>query len=208
MTDATNQIASGLGRLAIYWRGAAWQVASAAGINPSQAEILSHLARRGASRQVELAAALGVTAASLSDSVASLVAKGLVVRQTDSQDRRAVQVMLTGEGQKVQAGLPEAPDALVEALGALPEAEAGQMLRAMTRVIRVLQEARAIPVQRVCVTCRHFRPHVHDDATAPHHCAFVDAAFGDAGLRLDCTDHEGATEQDRTRNWAKFDTAA
>jgi len=98
MTDTTNQIASGLGRLAIYWRGAAWQVASAAGINPSQAEILSHLARRGASRQVELAAALGVTAASLSDSVASLVAKGLVVRQPDPKDRRAVQVMLTGEG--------------------------------------------------------------------------------------------------------------
>jgi len=82
------------------------------------------------------------------------------------------------------------------------------MLRALTRVIRALQEARAIPVQRICVTCRHFRPHVHDDATAPHHCAFVDAAFGDAGLRLDCTDHEGATGQDRARKWARFDPAA
>ena len=62
-----------------------------------------------------------------------------------------------------------------------------------------LQEARAIPVQRMCLTCRHFRPHVHDDPARPHHCAFVDAAFGDAALRLDCADHETARDEEAAR---------
>jgi hypothetical protein len=46
----------------------------------------------------------------------------------------------------------------------------------------------------MCVTCRYFRPHVHSDPERPHHCAFVDAPFGDRALRLDCRDHEAKEE--------------
>lgn len=208
MPDHIDELASGLGRIALYWRAGAWQAAAGQGLNPTQAEILTHLARRGPERQVELAAMLGVTPASLSDSVASLVAKGLAERQPDARDRRAVRVALTEAGRATQAALPPAPEALVRALSDLPLADRGPMLRALTRIIRSLQEARAIPVQRMCVTCRHFRPHVHNDAATPHHCAFVDAAFGDAALRLDCGEHEEAPEEDRARNRARFDTAA
>lgn len=204
----TEELATGLGRLALFWRAASWQAAAVLGLNPTQGEILARLARRGPERQAALAAALGVTAASLSDSVASLAAKGLVERRPDPADRRAVRVALTGAGRRAQAALPEAPEALLAVLETLPGAERGALLRGLTRIIRGLQEAGAIPVQRICVTCRHFRPHVHEDAAAPHHCAFVDAAFGDAGLRLDCADHETAAGEERARNWARFDAAA
>jgi hypothetical protein len=46
----------------------------------------------------------------------------------------------------------------------------------------------------MCVTCACFQPHRHAEAAAPHHCDFVDAAFGDAALRIDCVDHEETTE--------------
>lgn len=75
-------------------------------------------------------------------------------------------------------------------------------------LIRALQVARGIPVQRMCVTCAHFRPHAHDDADEPHHCAFVDAAFGDAALRIDCGDHEDALEEKRDSLWARFSKVA
>ena len=208
MPDQIDEIASGLGRIALFWRAGAWQAAAGQGLHPTQAELLPPLVRRGAERQVDLAAMLGVTPASLSDSVASLVAKGLVARHPDARDRRAVLVGLTYAGRRVQAALPRAPEALAEALSDLPAGDRGPLLRALTGIIRGLQEARAIPVQRMCVTCRHFRPHVHEDAATPHHCAFVDAAFGDAALRLDCGDHEEATEEDRARNRASFDAVA
>jgi DNA-binding MarR family transcriptional regulator len=197
MSDPSQQIAAALGRLALFWRTALWQAVAERGLNPAQAEILGHLARRGPSRQVSLAAALGVSAASLSDSVASLTAKGLVARHPDPRDGRAVQVALTAAGTAFHAALPEAPAPLLGALNDLPEAEAGAALRTLSTLIRALQEARAIPVQRMCVTCAYFQPHRHAAAAVPHHCDFVDAAFGDAALRIDCVDHEETTEARR-----------
>ena len=56
-------------------------------------------------------------------------------------------------------------------------------------------------------TCTHFRPHAHADAACPHHCTFVDAAFGDANLRLDCGDHEPAPAEAAAALWRRFAAA-
>ncbi|OHC52890.1 MAG: hypothetical protein A3D16_03970 [Rhodobacterales bacterium RIFCSPHIGHO2_02_FULL_62_130] len=207
MPDPSDQIAFALGRLAVLWRAGVWQAAVAEGLNPAQAEILGHLSRRGPVRQVDLAAALGVSAASLSDSVASLAAKGLVIRQPDPEDGRARRVGLSAAGQTIAERLAAASDALTAAVSDLPAAEAGSLLRVLTRLIRVLQEARAIPVQRMCATCAHFRPYAHADAARPHHCAFVDTAFGDAQLRLDCGEHEAAPAESAAAIWRRFEAA-
>jgi len=204
MPDTSRQILTGLGRLAVFWRAAAWQAVARHGLNPAQAEILGLLARRGPARQTVLATALGVSAASLSDSVASLNAKGLVTRRGDPGDGRAVQVALSNAGATLQATLPEGPEALRRAVAALPEDEAATTLRALSSLILALQKERAIPVQRMCVTCAHFQPHRHDDAAAPHHCGFVDAAFGDAGLRIDCADHEETTRDGQAEITARL----
>jgi hypothetical protein len=68
----------------------------------------------------------------------------------------------------------------------------------------MLQERGAIPVAKMCVTCRYFRPNVHPDPERPHHCAFVDAPFGDRSLRLDCPDQEPAPSKERSRLWKAF----
>jgi hypothetical protein len=41
---------------------------------------------------------------------------------------------------------------------------------------------------------------MYPGADAPHHCAFVNAAFGAAALRLDCADHEEAGPEEAARN--------
>jgi len=64
-------------------------------------------------------------------------------------------------------------------------------------MIAALQEQGRIPVARMCPTCRFFRPNVHDDPERPHHCAFVDAPFGDRSVRIDCPDHEPAASSRR-----------
>lgn len=88
--------------------------------------------------------------------------------------------------------MAEWPDLLLGAVGVLDEAEAAVFLKALLKVIRQLQERGRISPARMCVTCRYFRPDVHDDPERPHHCAFVDAPFGDRNLRVDCGDHEPA----------------
>ena len=50
----------------------------------------------------------------------------------------------------------------------------------------------------------YFRPRVHDDDQRPHHCALVDAAFGDRTIREDCPEHQVADEHLAEQNWKKF----
>jgi DNA-binding MarR family transcriptional regulator len=203
MNDQVHQIAAGLGRLAAFGRACQWQAGVRLGLNPTQAEILLRITERP-QRAVNLAAHLGVSPASLSDSIAALVAKGLALRGPDPDDRRARLVSATPLGRQIAAQIPATPHALSEAIGALPHADRENLLTSLMRIIRDLQQARAIPVQRMCVTCRHFRPHAHDDAAAPHHCDFVNAAFGDGALRLDCGDHEAAPSGEAAAIWRQF----
>lgn len=206
MADADAQILFGLGRLASVARSAQWQVAGRHGLNPTQAEILVRIGARPM-RQAEIAAHLGVSAASVSDSISAMVEKGLAARIADPQDRRAQQVVPTAKGRNLSEDLAIAPETLKDALGTLTETDRAGLMRALTRMIRRLQEARAIPVQRMCVSCRFFRPHRHADPAKPHHCEFVNAAFGDADLRLDCGEHETASIAEAAAAWRRFEAA-
>jgi len=177
-------------------------------MTPTQAQILARLAARGPLRTGTLAADLGVTQPTISDAVAALLRKGHVARAPDPEDGRAVLLRLTPSGQQeAEAARAPAP-AMLAALDTLPPAERDAMQRGLIWLIRALQMARAIPVQRMCVSCAHFRPNAHDDAGPPHHCAFVDAAFGDAALRIDCGDHQDAAQEDLAPLWARFSKVA
>lgn len=205
MSDLDDQILFGLGRIAALLRAGQRQGGASFDLNPTQAEILGRVAIRPM-RAAALAAHLGVTPASLSDSIASLEAKGLILRRPDPSDGRALQILPTDPGRDAATALAAAPLPVRTSLGTLAEGDRAGLLRALTLLIRALQEARAIPVQQMCVTCRHFRPRVHADAERPHHCAFVNAAFGDAGLRLDCGDHEAAPAEKTATLWRQFES--
>lgn len=155
-------------------------------------------------RLSELSEGLGVSPPTTSDSVSALAAKGLVRKERSPDDGRALAVVLTEGGGRAAARIADWPDALLEAVGDLPESEQAVLLRALTRMIRSLQLRGRIPVARICATCRFFRPFVHADPHRPHHCAFVDAPFGDRHLRLDCADHEAAPPDEAERIFEAF----
>jgi DNA-binding MarR family transcriptional regulator len=118
-----------------------------------------------------LAEQLGVTAATTSDSVTALHRKGLVTKEPAADDGRGVVVLLTSTGSWEAAAAAAWPDFLLEAVGELSAAEQAGFLRVLIAMIRTLQEKRRIPVARMCVSCRFFRPMAHDDPVHPHHCA-------------------------------------
>jgi hypothetical protein len=113
-------------------------------------------------------------------------------------------VRLTPDGVREAAAAAAWPDFLLEAVGELSDAEQAAFLRGLVTMIRTLQEKGRIPVARMCVTCRFFRPFRHDDPARPHHCAFVDAPFGDGQLRLDCPDHAAAPAEQAAATWQAF----
>lgn len=196
------RILEGLERIATVIRADDWTGARAAGINPTQLAILAALEGRPANLGVsDLALLLGVSQPTATDSIRALERKGLVEKRSDPSDGRSVRIVLTEAGRAATAAGANAPRAVEQAAAALSDEEQEQMLLLIVAMIRQLQDRDAIPIQRMCVSCRHFRPYAHADAAKPHHCTFVDAAFGQQDLRIDCREHETADPAVRAATW-------
>jgi DNA-binding MarR family transcriptional regulator len=81
-----------------------------------QASILDHLDEIEPTTVMDLAAHMGVTAATMSLSIDRLERKGYVVRLKDAKDRRRVHVRLTTAGVRVREASSVLDASLVEAL--------------------------------------------------------------------------------------------
>lgn len=201
-----HRIATGLTKLGLAIKSQSWRAGFRHGLTPTQGQILTFL-RAQAGHAATLAAiadGLAITAATASDAVSALVAKGLVEKRPLERDGRKRLIVLTDRGLDEAQRVATWPDFLIGAVASLTPTEQVVFLRALVAMIRTLQERGEIPVARMCVTCRFFRPNVHPDPERPHHCSFVDAPFGDHLLRLDCPDHQSASASAAAEIWQQF----
>lgn len=182
------RLADGLTRLAAVARQLDWQAAEAAGLSPTQADILRFVANRPAgARLTDAAAHAGVRKATASDAVSALERKALVRKYADTADGRAVALKVTAKGHQVARDWPSNFAPIVAGLN---QAEQEALLGLVVKMIRYLQQRRLIAPQRTCVTCRHFRENVAPGTGMPHYCALVGAPMAERHLRVDCAEHE------------------
>jgi DNA-binding MarR family transcriptional regulator len=198
------RVTAGLAKIGLVLRSRAWKGAGSAGVTPTQAQAMALLreAPKGM-RLSALAAMLGISAPTASEAVNALVAKGLAAKEP-GPDRRSITLKLTDRGEALAEHTADWPAFLARAVEALEPAEQATFLRSLVKLIRTLQENGDIPAQRMCVTCRFFRPYLHADPANPHHCAYVDAAFGDRHLRLNCAEQQEAAPDEQRRAWLRF----
>jgi DNA-binding MarR family transcriptional regulator len=197
------RIATGLHKLGLAMKQQNWLQAAEDGLSPTQGQILAALGAGAPLTATDLSKQLGVTLPTVSDSVRVLVEKGLVERRPDPRHPRASLLGLTAPGRARAARARSWPEFLATAVSAMSETEQAAFLSGLVKMIRALQESGQIPTNRMCVSCTHFRPNVHE-GPAPHHCAFVDAPMAPRHLRLDCAEHVEAPEADRAAAWARF----
>jgi len=204
--SVTTRLREGFERIALVLRSDLWTASGKAGLNPTQAQVLALLVERADGlRAKDIAAHLAVSPPTIADTLAALERKGLVARGPDPADARAMRVNLTEEGRQAGRAVTQSKSQVTTALAGLSPAQQADLLLSQIRIIRSLQLAGAIPEQRMCVSCRHFRPNAHPGAAQPHHCAFVNAAIGDRDLRLDCGEHEAAAPSIQSANWMSFE---
>lgn len=203
--STTYSLRDGFERISLVLRTDLWSAAGGAGLNPAQAQVLRLLATRPAGlRPKDIAAHLGVSGPSTADTLSALIRKGMVSREADPVDGRSAQVRATTEGVRIGATILASESQVAAALETLSPAAREQLLLTQIALIRNLQHAGAIPLQRICPSCRYFRPDAHRSAAKPHHCAFVDAAIGNRDLRLDCGEHEAADPAVQAATWTAF----
>lgn len=201
-----NRIRQGLERISAVLRAEQWSAAQMVGLNPTQMSVLSFLAGRGVKgiKVKDIANHFGVSQPSATDTLAALERKGCVQKFSSGEDARSTLVRISGVGQKFLKTVGLLPSATETSISRLPPHEQADLLLLVVKLIRQFQLAEAIPVQRMCVSCCHFRPHAHIGEKSPHHCAFVNAAFGSQELRIECSDHETADPAIQTAIWTAF----
>jgi DNA-binding MarR family transcriptional regulator len=204
-TPLDNRLREALARVGAVMRADDWIRARDMGLNPAQMAILEATEGHESGLGVKnIALRLGVSQPSVTESVSALERKGYVVRQPALGDRRAVMVCITEAGRQSLSAGKAAQGAADRATRALSEAEQADLLISLIKMIRHLQEAGAIPVQRMCASCRYFRPFAHADRARPHQCDFVNASFGQRDLRIECREHETAPPDSRAAIWEAF----
>ncbi|QBD83688.1 MarR family transcriptional regulator [Ktedonosporobacter rubrisoli] len=204
--SVARRVMTGLVKVGIAIKSHAWQEAEGRNLTPTQGQILALLRLRSSTglRLSELADGLAVSLATTSETVDTLVQKGFVQKTRLPQDGRVRTITLTETGKAEADRVAGWPDFLLDAVDTLSPAEQTVFLHGLIKMIRALQERGQIPVSRMCVTCRFFRPHVYPESDRPHHCAFVDLPFGDRHLRLECPDHEPSPPEAAERIWKQF----
>lgn len=203
--DPGERIMAGLAKLSLVMRHEAWRAAGSRGLTPTQAQILAILGGSTTPLGVKaIAQQLAVTVGTASGAISTLVAKGLVAKETDEADGRAIVLTLTTSGRQEAEQAAKWPDAMLHAIGALPRNEQAGLLRGLVGMVRALQEQGAVPTARMCVGCRYFRPNEYPDQPKPHHCQFIDAPIGDTDLRIDCDEMEPAAAEIQPVLWNVF----
>ena len=203
--DISARIIVAIGRVASVLRAGMWECATAENLNPAQAEILHLLKDRSQGVRLSwLAAQLSVSAASASDSVAALVAKGYVRKARADDDGRASALWLTDSGKQLAERMAGALSFADDAAAALEAEVQGKLLVGLFKLIAELQKTERFPAMRACLSCRFFEANVFPGSAAPHHCALVKAPLPIAFLRLDCAEHQSADPATERRNWEAF----
>lgn len=184
------QISFGLARLAALARQDDWRAGELEGLTPTQGDILRLLLQRpDGLRLTALAAQLQISQPTASDAVAALVRKDFAQKHADPDDARALLLRVTRAGRALAKRWPLSFCAVVEAI---PATDQAALLGIVMRAIENLQRQGAIAPQRMCHSCRYFVPNAHPGRARAHHCRFINAAIGEADLRVDCAEHEAA----------------
>ncbi|TQM13002.1 MarR family transcriptional regulator [Pseudoxanthomonas sp. 3HH-4] len=204
-TFQRRQATRGLEQLAHLVRAQSWRQDGTPSLPPTQAAVLRMLQGvQDGLRARQIAERLGVSPASLSDSLKALETKQWIRRVPDPEDRRASFVRLTSSGSRLATQL-QRPDqgmgSLVESLG---EADLGALLRVTQLLVNEAQEQGLATGLRTCLGCEFFRPFASGEPDAPHVCAFLGTSFGDAELRMDCAEQEPADDAQRLGSVARF----
>lgn len=130
-----------------------------------------------------LAREFDITKATISDAVKALIQKGLVEKTVDGTDSRSYYIKPTPAGAKEIKGMESFGAPVLQSLENISDAEKNDLLHSLLQVIRHLNKAGVISVQRSCHNCQFY-----ENRTGGHYCNLLKADLANADIRLDCPD--------------------
>lgn len=177
-------LAAVLERIGEVARAERWREAAELELTPLQARIMGLVAahEEGAVGVVRIATELQLSRPTISDSVALLVSKGLLLRRPDPHDGRRHFLKLSAKARRtLHVGSP-----LDVAVSGLNDRSKEGLFLGLMHVLHRLSTEGTVQVQRMCWTCVHY----NGDRERKHRCLLLQKALAIGDLRSDCSEHE------------------
>jgi DNA-binding MarR family transcriptional regulator len=181
------RIVAALERVSQAFRVLLWNEGKEFSLSPIQIQVLVFLLHHeaGKGKVGLLADEFNMTKATISDTVKSLEEKKLIRKAADSADSRSYSIHLSAKGKKVAEKASLFASELLKPVGLMNENEQSDLLLSLLQIIRHLNKAGIITVQRMCFSCSHYSV----DKNGHHFCSLLNTQLETSGLRIDCPEH-------------------
>jgi DNA-binding MarR family transcriptional regulator len=182
-----SKIVVALERISEAFRVLLWNESKENALSPIQIQVLIFLLFHSDEKcKVSyLAQEFNMTKATISDSVKSLLQKGLIQKYDNPADTRSYVIGLTNAGKHTAEKSANFAFAIEKPLASLSGEQKEIMLSGLLKLIHELNRAGVITIQRMCFTCTNY-----EYTNEQHFCRLLQAQLQNADLRIDCPEHE------------------
>lgn len=186
-SNLSSKIVVALERISEAYRAMLWEKAKEYKLSPIQIQILVFVNTHKPKYCTVsyLAVEFNITKATISDSVKSLLSKGLIEKQADENDTRSYTISLSDTGNNLIKNLNNYSGELVNPLSETSSENQENLWGSLSEIIRNLHNNNIISMQRMCFSCKYY-------TTVPegHYCGLLEKELKSIDIRLDCPEHE------------------
>jgi len=185
--NVESKIVAALERISQAFRVLLWQESKEFSLNPIQVQVLIFLLHHSEEKRTVsyLAQEFNITKATLSDTVKSLEEKQLIRKVAHEKDSRSYRIALTAKGTEMATEASMFSKEIKKPIDKLGEEEKAELLFSLLNIIRHLNRAGVLTIQRMCFTCQHYST----GSNGPY-CKLLNQPLHSANLRVDCPEHE------------------
>lgn len=185
--NTESKIVVALERISEAFRVLLWNESKENSLSPIQIQILIfiHFHTSEKCKVGYLADEFNMTKATISDSVRVLLAKELVIKETDPIDTRSYTLSLTTKGKQIAEKASFFASTIEKPIGKLSEEQKTVILNGLLQMIYDLNKAGIITIQRMCFTCSFYNAE-----NGIHYCNLLKTKLAESEIRVDCPEHE------------------
>ena len=188
-TSTDSRIIAALERISQAFRVLLWNESKEFSLSPIQVQVLIFLLHHSEEkRKVSyLADEFNMTKATISDAIKALDQKGLIKKVAEQLDTRSYVIHLTKKGIDIAGKTSVFTRELQIPIDKLNPDDKENLLLSLIGVIQHLNNLGIITIQRMCVTCIHYKPTSNKH---PHFCKLLNKKLESSELRIDCPEHQ------------------
>ncbi|MEQ8688597.1 MAG: MarR family winged helix-turn-helix transcriptional regulator [Imperialibacter sp.] len=187
--NTDSRIIAALERISQAFRVLLWNESKELSLSPIQIQVLIFLLHHSDEKRkvTYLADEFNMTKPTISDTIKSLEQKGLISKAYEPHDTRSYVIHLTNEGKAIAGRTAAFSNQIQVPINKLKADDKENLLLSLIGVIDHLNKTGVITIQRMCLSCVHFKP---GEGKQPHFCKLLNKNLENSELRIDCPEHQ------------------